>query len=181
MREPAAHPASDAAFVTELTNHQGDLWAFLCSLMPGHPDVADVLQNTNMVLWRKQSQFTPGTNFRAWAFRIARFEMLHHLRTCRRDDWIPFDEQLADTVAKECPEALGASHERLAALESCIEKLREKDRQLLEHRYRRGSSLDEYAGRSGRSVSALSVTLFRLRSALRKCVEQNLPQEGGAQ
>lgn len=179
MPEPAIQPGANAAFVSELTNHQGDLWAFLCSLMPGHPDVADVLQKTNMVLWNKQGQFVPGTNFRAWAFKIARFEMLHHLRSRRRDGWIPFDEELADTIAEELPAALPPSHERLSALESCLSRLRDQDRRLLEHRYRKGSNLDDFAKGCGRSVSSLSVTLFRLRAALRKCVEGALEPKGG--
>jgi len=181
MPEPAVQPGANAAFVTELTNHQGDLWAFLCSLMPGHPDVADVLQKTNIVLWNKQDQFTPGTHFRAWAFRIARYEMLNHLRSRRRDGWVPFDDGLADTIAEELPQALAPSHERLAALEKCLERLRDQDRRLLEHRYRRGSNLEDFSRSCGRSVSALSVTLFRLRAALRRCVEDRLlPKGGGA-
>jgi DNA-directed RNA polymerase specialized sigma24 family protein len=49
----------------------------------------------------------------------------------------------------------------------------------LEHRYRAGSGLKEYADRHGRSVSALSVTLNRLRAVLRRCVARRLTAEGG--
>lgn len=168
-----------AAFVTELTNHQGDLWAFLCSLMPGHPDVADVLQKTNLVLWNKHAQFTPGTSFRAWAFKIARYEMLHHLRSLRRDGWVPLDENLMETIAGELPDELAPAHERMAALEHCLRKIRPEDRQLLENRYTKGRALDDFALATGRSVSSLSVTLFRLRAALRQCIERRLVPKGG--
>ncbi|WP_193213404.1 sigma-70 family RNA polymerase sigma factor [Luteolibacter marinus] len=179
MPEPSSRPDAFADFVSLLTMHQADLWAFLISLMPGHPDVGDVLQQTNIVLWKKQSQFRPGSDFRAWAFKVARYEMLHHLRSRRRDDWVPMNEQLADTIAQEMPDRLAARQPRLAALEGCLAKLRPQDRKLLEHRYQKGNNLESFSRASGRSVSALSVTLFRLRTALRKCVANQLqPNEG---
>ena len=179
MSAPPSKPEISAGFVSLLTNHQGDLWAFIVSLMPGHPDVGDVLQKTNLVLWNKQAQFEPGTNFRAWAFQIARFEMLNHLRSCRRDGWVPMNDELAATIAAEMPENLDPCQARLDALECCLSGLRKQDRRLIEHRYRTGTQLDEFARASGRSVSALSVTLFRLRAALRRCVEERLHPKGG--
>lgn len=167
-------PSSTADFVTELTKYQGDLWAFLCALMPGSPDVGDVLQKTNLILWNKQSQFTPGSNFRAWAFQIARYEMLHHFRSVRHDAWVPIDETLADSICSEFEATLQDPHKRLTALETCLAKLRPQDRRLIEHRYRREGKLEDFARAVGRSVSALSVTLFRLRASLRNCVENQL-------
>ncbi len=40
-------------FVRELTNCQGVLQSFIVSLMPGHPDAGDVLQETNLTFWGK--------------------------------------------------------------------------------------------------------------------------------
>ncbi len=170
--DPAATPPVE--FVTLLTEHQPDLWAFLVSLMPGHPDVADVLQKTNIVLWNKRDRFEIGTNFVAWAFQVARYEMLDHLRKRKRDGWVAMDDALADSIAAEFDAVAGQGHARLEALEACLMELRPKDRELLDHRYRKGTNLDDFAKTSGRSVSSLSVTLFRLRAALRRCVAGRL-------
>lgn len=166
-------------FVTLLTGHQADLWGFLLSLMPGHPDVADVLQKTNVVLWTKREQFTPGTDFKAWAFTVARFEMLGHFKTLKRQPCFVFDDDLIEQLAEEAPSSLTASQPRLEALEHCLGQLRPKDRELLEHRYHERGSIESYAQQCGRSISALSVTLFRLRAALRRCVQQQLHSKGG--
>ena len=169
-----------AEFVTLLTKHQPDLWSYIITLMPGDADTADVLQKTNLVLWTKQQQFESGTNFRAWAFAVARFEVLAHLKKNKREGIVLLDDELLDRIAHEAPDALAPSELRLAALERCLNKVRPQDRALLEHRYRSNLGLDEFASRVGRSVSALSVTLHRLRVSLRKCVRDQLTLEEGA-
>lgn len=169
-----------AEFVTLLTKHQPDLWSYIITLMPGDADTADVLQKTNLVLWTKQQNFESGTNFRAWAFAVARFEVLAHLKKNKREGIVLLDDELLDRIAHEAPDALAPSELRLAALERCLNKVRPQDRALLEHRYRSNLGLDEFASRVGRSVSALSVTLHRLRVSLRKCVRDQLILEEGA-
>jgi RNA polymerase sigma-70 factor (ECF subfamily) len=176
----SANHECSAEFVSLLTGHQPDLWSYLITLMPGDPDTADVLQKTNLVLWTKRQDFEPGTNFRAWAFAVARFEVLAHLKKRKREGIVLLDDDLLDMIAQEAPDALAASDRRLAALERCLHKLRPQDRELLDHRYRSNVGLDEFAARVGRSVSALSVTLHRLRGSLRKCVQDQLVREEGA-
>ena len=169
-----------AEFVSLLTRHQPDLWSYIITLMPGDPDTADVLQKTNLVLWTKQRDFEPGSNFRAWAFAVARFEVLAHLKRNKREGIVLLDEELLERIAHEAPDALAPSELRLAALERCLNKLRPQDRELLDHRYRTALGLEEFAARVGRSVSALSVTLHRLRGSLRKCVQDQFLAEEGA-
>lgn len=174
----SSHECS-AEFVSLLTKHQADLWSYIITLMPGDPDTADVLQKTNLVLWTKQQHFEPGTNFRAWAFAVARFEVLAHLKKNRREDIVLLDDELLEMIAHEAPDALVASDRRLAALERCLNKLRPQDRELLDHRYRSNLGLDDFAARVGRSVSSLSVTLHRLRGSLRKCVQNQIVGKEG--
>jgi RNA polymerase sigma-70 factor (ECF subfamily) len=173
------NPRSLADFVGLLTRHQPDLLAYIISSMPGDPDVPDIIQKSNLVLWNKRAQFRAGTDFVAWAFSIARFEVLNHLKKQRRARTVLLDQELLETLSAEAGEALGSHDRRLDALEICLGQLRPQDRELLEYRYRCGSDLKEYADREGRSVSALSVTLNRLRTILRRCVTRRLAAEGG--
>ncbi|MBT8037283.1 MAG: sigma-70 family RNA polymerase sigma factor [Verrucomicrobiae bacterium] len=169
---------NDLAFVGLLTKHQADLWAYVITLMPGDSEAADVLQKVNMVLWKKQGDFEIGTNFRAWSFSIARFEVLAHLKKRKREGIVLMDEELLETVTEEIPDSLLSSDLRLDALEHCLKKLRPQDRKLLDHRYKSGLSLARFASEAGRSVSSLSVTLHRLRAALRECVNRRLSEKG---
>ena len=41
-------------------------------------DAEDVLQEANLVLWRKFDQYQEGTNFFAWACQIIRYEVLKY-------------------------------------------------------------------------------------------------------
>ena len=74
----AANALQLQEFVSELTASQGRVRAFIVTLMPGSPDVADVVQETNLRLWKSQARYRPGSNFLAWAFTVARLEVLHH-------------------------------------------------------------------------------------------------------
>lgn len=175
----AENPRELADFVGLLTRHQPDLLAYIISLLPGDPEVPDIIQKSNLVLWNKRAHFREGTDFVAWAFSIARFEVLNHLKKQRRARPVLLDEELLETLSAEARESLDSPDRRLVALEICLGHLRPQDRELLEHRYRAGSDLKEYADRQGRSVSALSVTLNRLRTILRRCVTRRLAAEGG--
>ena len=71
-------------FVRELTEHQAALRAFVGYLMSGTKDVADIVQEVNLLLWEKRKQFRPGTNFRAWSFTVARYLVLENRRRLRK-------------------------------------------------------------------------------------------------
>jgi hypothetical protein len=58
-------PGELQAYVKLMTEHQGNLRAFIVSLLPGSPDVGDVLQESNAALWEKRAHFEPSTNFLA--------------------------------------------------------------------------------------------------------------------
>jgi RNA polymerase sigma-70 factor (ECF subfamily) len=64
--------------------------------------------------------------------------------------------------------------ERVAALRRCIDKLEKSQRELVEQRYRREVPLNDLARRLGRSAAALSMSLFRIRAALEKCMDRRL-------
>lgn len=167
-----------AEFVGEIGRHQAALRAYIISLMPGMDGVSDVLQETNLVLWEKREKFEPGTNFGAWAFTIARLEVKTHRRRLRRLGLPLLDEDLAERLAEQLKERLverpGEADERLRALDNCLGRLGGKERELIEHRYFSGSTLDDYAIRCGRPVESLRVTLFRIRAALKNCIKGEL-------
>ena len=161
------------AYVTLMTQHQANLRAFIVSLMPGSQDVDDVLQNANAVLWQKRNRFKQGTNFIAWAFKIARYEVMCHRNRTKRDGLIVFTDRMLDVLSEMDPmEPTG--EEVLAALDECLSKLEEGQRDLIEARYTPGKSLEQHASKVGRSAGSLRVALLRIRSALKDCVRTTL-------
>jgi RNA polymerase sigma-70 factor (ECF subfamily) len=160
----------EAEFVGQIASLQAELHAFIISLMPGTEGAEDVVQETNLVLWEKRKTFKPGTNFRAWAFQTARYKVMGHRRKLANLGFLIFDDDLAEQLAEECeaePEELTT---RMDALKKCLTRLKETERQLIEHRYMADSNLDDFAQKSGRSADSLRVTLFRIRAGLKKCM-----------
>jgi RNA polymerase sigma-70 factor (ECF subfamily) len=177
MSDKAGPPPSDdlplQEFVSQLTASQGRIRAFVVSLMPGSSEVGDVVQETNLTLWKSQARYRPGTNFMAWAFTIARLEVLHHRTRVKRRGHVLISDELLDMLANEVPST--DDHDiYLNALEGCKSKLTENQRELIDVRYEPGKSLESYAQQTGRKASALRVSLMRTRTVLRECIERSV-------
>lgn len=166
--------SNDDSIVTQIAVHQAELLAYIHSLIPGDPSVQDVLQRTNLVIWKKRKNFEKDTNFRAWAFSIARWEVKSHLKECQRKNWLVVHEDLAKQITQSMEESIEETptHELRSALDFCLQKLSPTERDLITHRYYSDAPLKEYAATTGRSVGSLKVTLSRLRNGLRRCIDE---------
>lgn len=169
-------------FASLLIDHQEVIRSFIITQIPGSPDVRDILQEANMVLWEKQKLFRPGTNFGAWACTVARYKVLEHRRKeARRSGFFVFNDDLSRVLAAEAQEREpDALEDQRWALDQCLAKLSPSNRRLLEARY--DSAAGAIAGLSaetGRSGESLRVTLCRIRASLRQCVRGLLAMEGG--
>ncbi len=165
--------------VAQLTEIQLPLRLYVQSLLPGDPAARDVAQHANATIWEKRQSFTLGTNFKAWVFSIARFEVLNYRKQQARDARLVFSEELEETFAEELATQHDDLESRHEALKKCLERLRPKDRDLLLFRYARAGTLDEFAARAGRSAAGLRVTLHRLRGALLECMQRQLGAREG--
>ena len=161
--------------VTQLTAYQGEILAYLHSLMPGNASVNDVLQRVNLVIWKKRSSYKKDTNFRAWAFSIARWEVRAFFKANKRKSWLIFDDELALRVSNTMQGTMedNSTHDIRTTLEMCINKLKPDERELITHRYYSDHSLKDYAESNGRSVGGIKVTLFRIRATLKRCIENH--------
>ena len=169
----------EAEFVAELTGCQSALALYVRGLMPGDRGADEVVQQANAKIWQKRAEFQPGTNFRAWALTVARFEVLNYRKRQARDARLRFSDELEQTIATEIADMDDDLMERHSALRKCLEDLKPSSRELLMSRYESQETLAELAARVGRTVGGVKVTLSRLRSALADCIERRLQTEGG--
>lgn len=165
-------------FVQLLTAHQSMLYAYIRSLLPDSQAVQDVLQETNMVLWRRSAEFEVGSNFVAWACKVAYYQVLAFYRDNKRDSLV-FNVELVSMLAKQNEEKLAGSHDLQRVLSRCLSKLPEQSRRLIQQRYASGGSVQTIAAEQGRSVGAVSQTLYRIRQLLQECVQKTLASEQG--
>lgn len=168
-------PDMEETFMQLVVSHQAALHAFVLSLLPGHPEVDDVVQEVNAAVWKKRGDFQIGTNFKAWLFSVAKFKVLALWRDQKRRKVWAVPEATLTKLIEDATEALAASGEpRQQALRECIQQLRPEDRGLVLRRYFEGLSLRELGAEVGRKAENLKGTFHRIRMSLRSCVEAKM-------
>ena len=163
-------------FVTQLTEHQNRLYGYIYSLLGDHTRAADVLQETNLVLWRKLAEFDSDKPFLPWAFAIARFQVLAHTRDRQRDRLL-LDPDLAEVVSGEVARQAEQIEGVRTALRACLQRLTPEHRDLIEQRYFRSLSVADLAASVERSTGAIKVALLRIRRQLGDCVQKSMAEE----
>jgi RNA polymerase sigma-70 factor, ECF subfamily len=166
----------DEQFVGLLTRYHQRIFLFILSLVPNQGEAEEILQETNLVLWRKFGEFEPGTNFKAWAFRIAYLKVQQH-RERQSHDRLRFGEAFLERVAETAATAPDTVDIRREALTHCLNKLPKKDREVIRSRYRSGGSVKGTAEELGRSTHAVYKALGRVRRMLYDCVRIRLATE----
>lgn len=78
--------------------------------------------------------------------------------------------------ADEAGDAMDRSRVR-KALQRCLDRLEEEDRQLLGQRYETGQRITEIARRMKLNVASLRVRLYRVRQGLKSCIEAHFAGE----
>lgn len=162
-------------FDQELNSHARALKSYVRSLMPGFHGADDLAQEVLLKVWEKKNEFTPGTNFRAWIFQIARFYVMNQRRKLARSSIVLVDDELIDQIDRQMMEAeVPDSEAELEALQKCMGSLSPSDQELLRIRYATKTPLETYAEQEGVRAGTLKARLFRLREALRRCIELRL-------
>ena len=122
----------------------------------------DLLQETAYRVLRSQSQFTMGTNFSAWAFRILRNEYISSLRRSRRTS-VVFDELPEGMFAEP---AIQEDSIFQGEILHAMSRLRPSQSQVLKLIWASGLSYDEAATTIQCSVGTVKSRLWRARRHL---------------
>src|SRR5262249_22037135 len=124
-----------AEFAERLRESQSRLFGYIHSLVRDLDDADDLFQQTTLILWNKFADFDPGRNFLSWACGVARLEVCNFLRGRGRQR-LYFSDDLNLLLAEAQGEVSSDElEERREALACCIEKLRQRDRELLDECY----------------------------------------------
>ena len=84
-KEAQAGPEETTSFKRELLATLPSLRAFAVSLSGRHDKADDLVQDTVMKAWAKQTSFEMGTNLKAWLFTILRNEFYSQMRKRGRE------------------------------------------------------------------------------------------------
>jgi RNA polymerase sigma-70 factor (ECF subfamily) len=171
------HEGRDA-FARLFAQHDRWLFAYLVSLLGNSAHAEEVFQEVCVVLWREHETFQLGTDFVKWVSVIAHHQV-HRFRRHERRVGPQLSDAAVDLLAEDAVERAGLLESRRDALRNCLEKLTNKDRQLVQHCY--GDARVSFKGVAetlGRPANTVYKALNRIRKALYECIERTLGVEG---
>ena len=164
-------------FVSLFVRHHAAIHSFIMTMLPSMEESEEVLQEASMTMWKKFDQFQPDTNFRNWAFQIAKYTTFNYVRKLGRDRH-HFSENMMKLVADYSEERSDDLEHQRRVLRQCITKLSEEDSTLMNGCYAENTTIKSYAEQIGRTSNAVTKQLSRIRRALLKCVRRTLALEG---
>jgi RNA polymerase sigma-70 factor, ECF subfamily len=145
--------------------------SYLAASLPDFTEAEDLLQNVAVVCLRKFEIYDERRPFVAWALGIGKIELLRRLRVRAR---LPLlhDEKLLNDIASVCEELSPRLKAWEAVLPACLRELHGRGSEMVRLRYFDGLKPAAIAQRLGMGNVAVRVALSRVRSALRRCIEE---------
>lgn len=162
-----------AEFAEYLRQTQARLYGYLHSLVPDVTDADDLMQQTTLVLWKKFADYDRQRSFFAWACGIARLEVANFVRSRGRRRRY-FSDGLNLLLIETHEELAAEADDRRDALAECIEKLHERDRELILECYGETDGVQAAADRRSRSTHSVYNSLRRIRQTLFECIQRTL-------
>ena len=107
---------------------------------------------------------------------VYRQVLMHRRSTAIRLKYT-FSEETVQRLVEEQP-SLERDTALTQALDKCLQKLSEDQRELVRLRYFSGETLKQVAARMNRSPDAVYKQIQRIREALQQCISKRLDQEG---
>jgi len=163
-------------FLRLFMSHEESLRVFVRSLLFTHDEEREVMQEVAVVLWRKFDAGMDSESFCRWAFGVARMEALAFRRDRARDRHT-FGDEVFELLSQTVLEHSDSLEAERRALDTCLQKLPEDQRQLVQTAYAPGMKIDHLATKLGRTAMALYKTLHRIRLTLMDCTRRVLATE----
>lgn len=160
-------------FLKLLAEHSREIHTTIFRLVLNRNDADDIFQETNLVLWREFPRFETGTNFRAWAYRIAVNQVFAWKKRVQRDR-LTFGSEFLQAVAERIDMETQTVEDRIEALSDCLARLPDHQRELIALRYGTQLDIEAIAEKKNRSVNAIYRALQRIRHDLLDCVGRKL-------
>ena len=156
--------------MTLISASQKALFVYVRSLVGPGSDLDDILQDVNLILWRKGEEFDGSGQFLTWACHIAYIQVLAHWKKQRREKRVFFDEKILSDLEECIAGKVKRIDARLDALHECLSKLPPAQRQVVLRRYEGNGSIQQVAGELGRPVGSVKVAVHRIRQLLADCI-----------
>jgi RNA polymerase sigma-70 factor (ECF subfamily) len=157
----------------------GQLYNFAHWLAQNREEAEDLVQETYVKALKGFATFEPGTNFRAWMYRILRNTFLSSRTGKRAAQTVPLDEADEQAVAaavtdSQTPEAILISRSHQDLLQSALEELPLHFREVVLLCEVEEMSYQEIAETIAVPIGTVMSRLSRARAALRTSLQEKL-------
>ncbi|MBN1588529.1 MAG: sigma-70 family RNA polymerase sigma factor [Pirellulales bacterium] len=170
-------PPERSEFVRLWVQYGQRIYAHVLTLTSNDADADEIYQDVGMMLWEKFDQFTPGTNFLAWARQVA-LNKVRNFRRLKHRQAVLYSPEFFDAVDRVTANNAEALEAQRKALANCLGKLPERHQDLIRRRYQPGATPDTVASQTGRNVKAIYEALRRIHQVLFDCVRRASLGEG---
>jgi RNA polymerase sigma-70 factor (ECF subfamily) len=152
------------------------LYNFAHWLAQDRTDAEDLVQETYVKALKGFSSFQPGTNFRAWMYRILRNTFLTSRTGLKVTATVPLDSEDSPELpaGPENPETILIDHSQSELLQSAIEGLPFNFREVLLLCEVEEMSYQDIADTLSIPIGTVMSRLSRARKALREILQQKL-------
>lgn len=144
-------------------------YAHSCGLTIDRVD--DLVQEAAMVLWRRYADYDPARPFFLWALGVTHRLIQESRRKHAKSERLLAPE-VTEQLAQTCDEMAETLDGQRQALRDCVQKLPAPHRRLVDLRYNQRLALAAIARQLQKTLSAINMTLHRIRLVLLRCVEQ---------
>lgn len=159
-------------FVRLFVRHNHHLFNFILTLVPNYSEAEDILQETAVIMWEKIDTFESGTNFLAWARKIARYKIANYYRT--KKETFRFEDDLLETLSVVNAKEYSYFGEKKAALVGCLNKLESMDLELIRLKYKQNIPISTIARDMNKSCHTLYKRISFIYMVLQACIRKSL-------
>lgn len=163
-------------FLRLFIEHEAALRLFVRSQLFDIEEAGEVMQGVAVVLWRKFDPEMDSLSFRRWAFGVARMEAISFRRDRARDRHA-FGDDVVGLLAQTVQEESSTMDAERLALECCLKKLPDDQRELVQAAYAPGVRIGDFALRLGCTAMAVYKRLHKIRLQLVDCTRKLLASE----
>jgi len=156
----------------------GAVFRFALRFTQSSADAAEVVNESMLEVWKSAADFRGGSRVLTWLLSIANHRAVDLLRRKRRHAGsVELDESLIDESACPMPDVL-ASAESAAHVRTCVERLPERQRQIVHLTFFEQLAYPEIAEALNVPSGTVKTRMMHAKARLMRCLAQLAGREG---
>lgn len=175
MPENNPTPNEMQQFAKLWAKHQSSAASYIRVFVQDHAHAEDVLQEVAYSAAGSFDRYDANRPFIGWLIAIAKQRIVDHYRREDRRAVLLSDAAM-DSLAQACVNADNdpQADERLEALQTCLTKLNDRQRQAIDFRYGQSLTPVQVAEQIGSNTTAVNALIYRVRRLLLDCIRDRM-------